>query len=420
MLARDQSGGAFRMDVRTPLARPTAHPIVFLVLYLPFGALGGFLATVLGYKLKQAGLSTAEIGVLVTVALWPNVLKVIWAPIVDTTLSAKSWYVIGVVVLAGGLGCIGMLPLGRSSLVYLAAAVLALSFVSTIVAMAADILMAHLTAPERKGQAGGWSQAGNVGGSSLGAALGLWLATHVSVPFAAIVVAATMVVCATPLLFLPSESRHHRSPSFAGSLTQVRRDVWAIARSRAGLLALFVLVLPLGTGVAANFFAPIAGEWKASADIVALVAGVAGAAVGLAAVFGGYVCDWMDRKTAYVAFGVIQALVAVGMALAPRTPEMFAIFGIAYAAATGLAFAGYAALTLETIGAGAAATKFNLLASVSNVPLLYVAAIEGPVQTRFSSAAMLLTEAGLALAAALLFAVVVLATRRRPPPALAA
>ena len=294
---------------------------------------------------------------------------------------------------------------------------MALSFVSTFVAMAADILMAHLTLPEQRGRAGGWSQAGNVGGSALGAALGLWLATHLSVAFAAVVVAATLIVCAAPLLFLPSESREHRRADVAGSLGQVWRDVWSIARSRAGLLALLVLALPLGTGVASNFFAPIAGEWKASADVIALTAGVAAAAVGLAAVAGGYICDWMDRKTAYVLFGLVQGLVAVGMALAPRTPEMFVIFGISYAAATGLAFAGYAALTLETIGAGAAATKYNLLASVSNVPLLYVAAIEGPIQTRFSSAAMLLTEAGLAAAAAGLFALVSVATRRKPQPA---
>jgi PAT family beta-lactamase induction signal transducer AmpG len=239
------------------------------------------------------------------------------------------------------------------------------------------------------------------------------------VSFAAIALAVAMVLCATPLLFLPSESREHRRPNVAGSLKQVGLDVWTIARARAGLLALFVLALPLGTGIASSFFAPIAGEWRASADVLSLVASVGAISVGLSAVFGGYVCDWMDRKAAYVIFGLVQALVAVGMALSPRTPQMFAVCAIAYGAATGLAFAGYAALTLEAIGAGAAATKYNLLASVSNVPLLYVAAIEGPIQTRFGSSAMLLTEAGLAAVAAALFSVVALATRRSPAAAVA-
>ena len=39
------------------------------------------------------------------------------------------------------------------------------SLTSTFSAMAADSLMAQATAPEERGRAGGWSQAGNLGGS---------------------------------------------------------------------------------------------------------------------------------------------------------------------------------------------------------------------------------------------------------------
>jgi predicted MFS family arabinose efflux permease len=158
----------------------------------------------------------------------------------------------------------------------------------------------------------------------------------------------------------------------------------------------------------------IAGDWKASADLVAVVSGVAGglfATVG--AIGAGFVCDRLERKSAYALFAVIQAACALAMALAPHTPIMFVVFALAYTATNGVAYAGFSALTLETIGKGAAATKYNLLACFSNIPILYVALIEGQVQTRWGSSAMLASEAVLAAVGLLVFGAVALATSRR-------
>ena len=65
---------------------------------------------------------------------------------------------------------------------------------------------------------------------------------------------------------------------------------------------------------------------------------------------GGYICDRMDRKTAYVAYGVLQAVCAVGMAFAPRTEQMYILFTSLYAFITGLTYAGFTAFVLEAMG----------------------------------------------------------------------
>jgi len=53
------------------------------------------------------------------------------------------------------------------------------------------------------------------------------------------------------------------------------------------------------------------------------------------------------------------------------------IFTCVYAFAMGLCYAAFGAVVLETIGAGAAATKDNVLAGISNAPIAYQTVIDG-------------------------------------------
>src|SRR5258708_5460194 len=77
--------------------------------------------------------------------------------------------------------------------------------------------------------------------------------------------------------------------------------------------------LPIGTGAASGLWSAVADEWRASADTVALATGVASGLVSAGGCFlGGWLCDRMDRKTAYGLFGVLLAVCAAAMALAPR------------------------------------------------------------------------------------------------------
>src|ERR1035437_10339765 len=71
------------------------HPIVYSVLIVPFGAVSGYLTVALAYSLSQSGMSVARVGLLIALYLTPQTWKFLWAPIVDTTLTRKSWYVIG-------------------------------------------------------------------------------------------------------------------------------------------------------------------------------------------------------------------------------------------------------------------------------------------------------------------------------------
>ena len=91
---------------------------------------------------------------------------------------------------------------------------------------------------------------------------------------------------------------------------------------------------------------------------------------------------------------------------------MYAAFTLIYAFINGLAYAGFSAVALEAIGLGAAATKYNLFASLSNIPIGYMTAVDGWAAARWGPGGMLHTEAVIGLAALFVFTAVAVASTR--------
>jgi MFS family permease len=384
----------------------------------------------LAYQLSQGGVDTAQVATVVAVSVFPHTWKFVWAPLVDTTLTRKRWYLIGAGLTAAGILACGMVPTDARSLPVLNALVFLMSTATTLVGMSTEALIAHHTPDSVRGRVAGWFQAGNLGGQGIGGGAGLWMVQHVSPPWiSAGVIGLTCALCAVALLWI-GEPMHGRpadaSPDRPAQrllptlidqwlkLVAVLRSVWILVQSRRGFLVLVIVFLPLNTGAASNLWAAVADGWHASADTVALINGTLGGfASAFGCLIGGFACDRLDRKSAYLAYGAAQAFCAVAMALAPHTEDMFAVFTLLYAVVTGMGFAGFCAVVLETIGASAAATQYNVYSSLSNMPILYMALVEGWTYQRFGASAMLYAEAGLAAVSIGLFAAASALTFRR-------
>jgi MFS family permease len=369
-----------------------------MVLIIPFGVMSGYLSVPIAYHLRQAGVSVAQIAAIVALGLLPHTWKFLWAPVTDTTLSQKKWYLIGALPTALGLVLMGALPATRAGLGLLSIVTFIASAATSFLGMAVESLMAYGTSEGEKGRAGGWFQAGNLGGAGLGGGLGLWLEQRLPESWMASgIVGGLCLLCCLALFLVPTPDRSHTRVGFVRSLGDAVRDLWIVARERAGILALVLCFLPIGA-------AAVAGEWHASANSVALVTGVISGFISAAGcIAGGWICDRMDRKIAYVVFGLLQAGCAVVMAVLPRTEPMFVVWTSVYAFITGLTYAGFTAFVLEAIGKGAAATKYNVYASLSNMPIYYMTNLDGWAHDHHGSSGMLFTEAGLCVLGAVLF-----------------
>jgi MFS family permease len=389
------------------------HPIVFLPLFAPFGISAGYVSVTLGFLLARAGVPTAVIGALIALSIWPQTWKMLWAPLVDTIGNPKLWYGLGTVLVGATVLLMSVLPMTRAEVPLFSTLVVVSSVASTLVSMSTEIFMANQTPPALRGRASGWSQAGNLGGTGIGGGIGLLLAEHV--PHAWVsgaVLGAICLACWAGVLFLPPLHRTAKAPSYVAELKGVVLDVWAVARSRLGYLALIIMILPLASG--AMPWAAVAGEWGASGDLVAVVNGVVG---GLASMVGamlaGWVCDRMDPKRAYCLFGLLVGAITATMVALPRTPTVFTVFVLLYMAAVGMGYTGYAAIVLEAIGKKSAATNWNLMAALSNIPIAMMSTFDGWVHDRFGTDAMLLGELAAPAVAIVGFGLFALATRPR-------
>jgi PAT family beta-lactamase induction signal transducer AmpG len=403
-----------------PQAPHAAHaairrPAIFMPLLAPFGISSGYVSVTLAFLLGRAGLSTLAIATIIAGTLWVQTWKVLWAPIIDTVGNPKLWYGLGAT--GTGVTILAMSALPATALEVPAITLLALlsSAASTLVSMSSEVFLAQCVPADMRGRASGWSQAGNLGGGGVGGGLGLLIAEHVSQQWVSgAVLGAICFACWGFVHFVPAARRTHSAPSYLDELRGVARDVWDVARSRVGYLALILMLLPIASGAAP--WSAIAGEWGAGADLVALVNGVVGGLASAAgALVGGYVCDRMSPGRAYCLFGLIVGAIAVAMAWWARSPAAFTVFTLAYSAAVGCGFAAYSAVVLGAIGQRSAATNFNLMAAVSNVPLALMTTFDGWVHDGFGTNAMLYGELALPAATITAFALFVLATRSVKP-----
>src|ERR1700761_492257 len=124
------------------IGRKATHPFVYLVLYLPYGIGTGYVTVTLAWLLSHAGASVEAIAVLASMALLPNTWKVLWSPVIDTTLTAKSWFLIGLLGMAALMAALAVLPLETRLLGVFGWLVLAGSVAGTVTSIAVDRLMA--------------------------------------------------------------------------------------------------------------------------------------------------------------------------------------------------------------------------------------------------------------------------------------
>ena len=332
--------------------------------------------------------------------------EILWAPVADTTLAQDGTCLRESSAL--GIFVTGAIPADERSLPLLYQRGAKTERGGDFLAMASepDDLQHALGAAAPAAEPG----AGNLGGNGLGES-GMWLARPAR-RNGRRGGGGGVRPCGAALWL--SRTAADSEPGTRRMLVAVLKDLWQVARTRAGILALLICFLPIGSGAASNLWAALADDWHASANTVALATGVfSGVVSALGCLAGGYGSDRMDRKTAYLLYGLLMAMCTVAMALAPRTEAMYVVFTLTYAFIQGLTYAGFTAVVLETIGLGAAATKYNVYASLSNMPIAYMTLVDGWAHTRWGAAGLLNVEAAIGVLGLVAFLGISIALPRR-------
>jgi PAT family beta-lactamase induction signal transducer AmpG len=309
-----------------------------------------------------------------------------------------------------------IVPLGPTTLPLLLGIIAGASLINSAVGMAVEAILVDATPPDQVGRVSAWFQTGNLGGAGLGGGLGLFLIVKLPQPWmAGAIMGALFMLCCLALLFTPKTEASHKGTGAFASVKGVVGDLKRMLKTKGGLLAAVLCILPVGTGAAQPVLtqAEVAAFWGAGQHHVEILQGLLAGTVTAAGCFaGGWLCNRLHPRLAYSCVGLGLAAIATGMALSPATVTMYIAWSLAYAFGVGLAYAAFTAVVLEAMGKGSGATKYNVYASLANFPIWWLGLLLGFAAQRWGARRMLLTEAALGVVGVALFAAASARVRR--------
>ncbi len=382
-----------------------AKPFYIFFLVIPSGISIGFVSVTLPYILTHHGFSVASAAAIVAIGASANLWRFLWGPVADLTLSLKKWFWIGILSTAATLLLLCYIPLTAQGKIFLTVIVFLSQVAATLIMLPVASFMANRIELKKKGQASGWYQAGNLGGMGVGGGAGLWLASHYNIAVAGWILTVCSLLFAL-FVFRIKDVHPDKNKKLKFELVGLGRDILFMLRVPLTLFAVILVCLPIGSGSLGNVWSSIADDWKASADTVALVTGViSGLISAIGCVAGGFLADRWGPWVAYLGFGLLYAGVIIAMASYPMVPLVYITGVLVYAFCMGLCYAAFSAVLLFAIGKKNAATKYSLLASLGNLPVVYMTTFDGWAHDKFNSRYMMMAESFIAIGCILLSAI---------------
>ena len=383
-----------------------AKPFYIFFLMIPAGISQGFVTVTLPYLLTEKGFPVALTAGITAIGLSAMLWRFLWGPVVDISLSLRKWYWIGLLVSIATLFLICFIPFSQKGATLLSIIVFASQVAGTFTYLPINGFMAMRIKDNRKGEASGWFQAGILGGVGIGGGAGLWLATHYNIALAGIALSIASLLFAS-VIFLIKDISHTKEKTIVQELKLMGKEIFALIKLPVALFVIILIMTPIGSGAMSNLWSAVAKDWKTAADTVVLVTGlISGGVSAVGCIVGGFVADKRSVWMAYLGGGFICALVPILIAALPYSPVVYISGVLMYAFTTGMMYAAFTAIIFFVIGKRNVATKYSLLASLGNLPVVYMTSFDGWMHDKFNSRYMLSAEGIIGILFIIIFSLV--------------
>lgn len=372
-----------------------APPWIFGITNIPFGVAGTYTGVAMPFLLGKKGVPIETIAVISALSLLPAAYQLFWAPILDLGMRRRSWLILCSFLGSFCLAATLLLKLPDNLDLYKVLTVLGQGLVG-LVASCNGALVSTRVDPTKRGRAAGYVNAANLGAAVLGGGLVLTLASKFSYEVAAIGLVLMICLPALAALAIP-EPPPLKEPILA-HLSDMAKEVWKAVRSRKGWTGLCFCISPVGTVALTNLLSALGKDYGVSEDMVTNVNGYGGGFVtAVGALASGYILDRADRRKLYLLAGILTAIVASGIALAPRTPEVYVVGSILYLAVAGLAYAAFSAVVYEIVGTAGktASTLYSVFPAAGNQAISYTVFLDGKAGGMWGTRAIFWADAAL-------------------------
>ncbi|MGH2563084.1 MAG: MFS transporter [Ginsengibacter sp.] len=368
-------------------------PFYIFFLMMPVGISQGFVSVALPCLLTKNGFPVALTASIVAIGLSASLWRFLWGPVVDISLSLRKWFWIGIVSSIATLLLVCSIRFRIEGAAFLSLIVFISQVAATIILLPINGIIAKTVRENKKGEASGWYQAGSLASVGFGGGAGLWLATHFSLAVSG------MALCIASILFalvnlLIKDIPHLKENTILQEIKIMGKDIFALIKIPAALFVIFLVMTPVSSGAMANLRSAVAKDWETGVNTVVLITGLlSGGVSALGCIAGGLIADKWGVWFAYLGSGLICAIVTALMAVMPYEPVVYITGVLAYAFSMGLGYAAFSATIFFVIGKRNVATKYSLVASLGNLPVVYMTSFDGWMHDKFNSRYMLYGEA---------------------------
>lgn len=376
-----------------------------------FGLMGGFAVVTVPQMLAAQGMIGGHIAAITAVVMSPTFWAFAVAPMLDVRFSRRAYAVIFGAIAAAAAG-FTVFDHRNPAVVEL---VMTLGYVAAALYQGAVGGWTGSLIPKGEdSRLGVWFAVANLGGAGIMILLAGSVVFQLPPALAAAIVAGGMLLPMLLFLAIPAPAPDRRLA--AESFGLFWKEVASLLKRRDVLIALALFMLPSASFSLTNVLGGLGKDFAASEHAVSLFAGVGTVAAGIA---GSFLLRPLARRFAlrplYLAVGIVGGIFTLSLLALPRAPWSFGLAFTGENMFQALAFATGNAITFEVIGPGnpLAATLFTLLMAAANLPITYMAYIDGRGYDWNGVTGSFLTDAGISISVCLFLSWALPRWRRR-------
>jgi PAT family beta-lactamase induction signal transducer AmpG len=388
-------------------------PPVWLMGFInaPLGIFGAVALITLPQLLAANGVPEERIAAITAIILTPGFASFIMAPLLDWRFS-RRFYAVVLAVMTAGLLTASLLAL--RDLVLLTVLAFCGMWTTQLYVAAVGGWLGTIVPAEDKAKVGAWCAVANTAAGGVTAIFAITVLRGLPFWLGAALLGLLILSPLAVFPWLPVKPADLKLAS--ESFRDFIRDVLALLKQPAVLLALMLFCAPCASFALTNALGGLGKDYGASERMVGLVGG---AGVTVAGIFGSLIVPWIARRLPprplYLAIGAVGALFTLALIVMPRPPTVFALAMLGENIFQAAAFSVEYIVILRGISQDnpLAATQYGLLTAATTVPIAYMQALDGIGYGKAGILGSYLTDAMLSFAACVLLGLVLGYIRRR-------
>jgi PAT family beta-lactamase induction signal transducer AmpG len=373
----------------TPIhAVPHERPWVFGLLIAPVAVLSnGLIGGALFYLLLKQGVGAARAAGIVSFLNLPQTIYFLWSPITDFWIRRRTWLMVAATAAAAVMLAAFHQP-SLASPVAVALMFLSACFGQLIVAGSGG-MMGTLETEAHRRRAGSFYQSGSLAFGALALSVLVVLSERLQLGALGWIMAAMIALPSLAALAAP-EQKSIGGHSLAKTFAQIWHEFKGTFFRWEALPYTLVMLFPMASGSMIQILPGLAKYYHISGEQVAWINGLGAALLTAAgALSASFVPAKVRAPVAYLTCALVNAATLAVLWLGPLNPMVYFAGTVLFLFTIGTCYALFTAVVLEFLGGSgkSGSARYSIINSLGNVPVAYMALIDGSCSERWGARA---------------------------------